>query len=188
MENSKKIREISQAISDIADMTNLLSLNAAIESARAGEFGRGFAVVADEISKLAGRSIDSSKEIDQIINKTVASIEQAYTTVENMAGYLTWIIEFVKTNSRFMRELNEKTAKEHDESRNLKNSTMEMHDSAGEIINHSRKQNELVNTIIKWVENMTGTSRDISRNLDSLKELSGRLEARSREMRAILER
>ena len=64
--NSQKIGDISKTISEIADQTNLLSLNAAIESARAGDQGKGFAVVADEISKLATMSVDSSKEINML--------------------------------------------------------------------------------------------------------------------------
>ncbi len=185
-DNSKKIEEISQTISDIADMTNLLSLNAAIESARAGEYGRGFAVVADEISKLAGKSVDSSKEIEAIIRKTVENIEQVYSTVENMARYLNWIIEFVKHNTTFMQELNDKTSREHNENKELYNTTMDVYNAAGEIIQHSRKQSELVHTIIRWTDGMSTTSRDISRHLEILKELSGRLGGRSQEMQGIL--
>ena len=83
-ESAKEISKFSQAITEIASQTNLLSLNASIEAARAGDAGKGFAVVATEIGQLAIQSSNSAEEIKKIVEKLVADSEASVEVMQKL--------------------------------------------------------------------------------------------------------
>lgn len=141
---SDQIGTIVGTIEDIADQTNLLALNAAIEAARAGEQGRGFAVVADEVRALAERTTRATKEISEMIKAIQKETKDAVTTMEQSVAQVEQGSSHAAASGRSLQEILE-------------------------IINSVTEQ---ISQIATAAEEQTCTTREISHNVLSLNELA----------------
>ncbi|MGC8654476.1 MAG: methyl-accepting chemotaxis protein [Candidatus Kryptoniota bacterium] len=143
-ESSKQIGDIVSVIDDIADQTNLLALNAAIEAARAGEQGKGFAVVADEVRQLAERTIQATKEIEAMIKAIQNETQNAVSSMKST-----------------MKEVEEGIALA-DEAR----------DKMIKISSQTKNVVDMINQIAAASEEQSATSEEISKNVEAISSVS----------------
>ena len=144
--SSDKIGEIVQVIDDIADQTNLLALNAAIEAARAGEQGRGFAVVADEVRKLAERTTKATKEIATMIKQIQKDTNNA-------------VVSMVKGTEEVNsgKQLAQKAGEALDQ---IINSSKEVVDNIAQVAAASEEQSSAAEQISKNIEGISSVANE----------------------------
>lgn len=157
-EASQKIFDIISIIDSIAFQTNILALNAAVEAARAGEQGRGFAVVATEVRSLAQRSAGAAREIKDLINNSVAKVDQGSQLVEQAGNTMRDVVDSIKRVNDIMSEI---TAASQQQSAGIE----EVNNAISQI-DHATQQNAaLVEQVTAVAENLRDRGADLAQQI-----------------------
>ncbi len=156
-EHARSIDQIMCVISDIADQTNLLALNAAIEAARAGEAGRGFAVVADEVRKLAEKTMSSTTDVSNAIIAIQESTARSTASVDKAVAQIEEATQFANESGRALEEI-VATAETTADQVNAIATASEEQSSASEEINHSILRCNDMSRLISDTMNMAARS------------------------------
>ncbi len=180
---SEIINTFVGTITEISEQTNLLSLNASIEAARAGDAGRGFAVVAEEIRKLADDSAKAAGEIrnnvDHITGQTLNSVESAQAA-ENMVAAQTEAVEqvvdvFLRMQKQMstlvegLKAIVDSTEKADHERRSTVDAVRNISDIIEETANSAEVVRDVVNRLMESVRNLNQTADSLGQNMEELK-------------------
>ncbi len=167
--NSGEIQAVVNIMTDFFDRINLLSLNAAIEAARAGDHGRGFAVVASEIGKLADNSAKEAERISRLIEKNKADVESGNLVITEIIAFIHSLVAEINS----MQEMAGVVIKTINEQKTMKDDMNERTEivmkKTDQITSAMKEQETAIESVVITIENTSGAIQSIAGSIDNLK-------------------
>ena len=172
-ERSRQIGDIIRVISEIADQTNLLALNAAIEAARAGEQGKGFAVVADEVRKLAERTAKATSEIGSMIGAIQEEVQKSVTSMDEVSKMVGTGVEFSTQTGEALHKIVSSVSELQMMVQQIASATEEMSATSEQISGDIMAVANVSKETSTGSEQIAGASSEVARLASRLLEMGG---------------